>query len=128
MNARKYFSIGADPNNDLQLEGPGVKSFHLFLYKEDAGQVFVSARAPGALFTINNAAHKELYILETQDQLALAGHLIDWKAIFEISQEEIQVVEQTQTEASETDKRLKIQLLLIYTAIAALLILMAFYI
>jgi len=128
MNTRKYFSIGSNPNNDLQLEGAGINPFHLFLYKDAVGQVFVSTRAPGTLFTINNAAHKELYILETQDQLALAGHLIDWKAIFEISQEEIQVVKQTQTKAFETDKRLKIQLILIYTAIAALLILMAFYI
>jgi len=128
MNARKYFSIGSDPTNELQLAGVGIQPFHLFLHKDAAGQVFASSRAPGALFSINNQAHTELYCLQAQDSLTLAGHLIDWKAIFEISQEEIQEVEQTKTQAFEADKRLKMQLILIYTAVAALLILMVFYI
>lgn len=128
MDTRKYFAIGSDPHNDMQLDAPDIKPFHVLLYKAEAGQVFVSTRAPGALFRINDQIHSEFYSLDPHDKLELAGHFIDWKAIFEISQEEIQVVEQLQTKAIETDKRLQIQLILIYAAIAVLLILMAFYI
>ncbi len=128
MHTRKYFSIGADPHNDLQLAAPDIKPFHLLLHRDEAGQVLVSTRAPGALFSINDEECKALYSLGPQDRLALASQVIDWKAIFEISQEEIEVVEQMQSKAVETDKSLQIQLILIYAAIAALLILMAFYI
>lgn len=128
MNERKYFSIGSDPNNDLQLVASDINPFQLLLYRNEAGQVFVSARSSGASFQINDEEHTALYSLQAQDKLALAGHFIDWKAIYDISQEEIQEVEQTQTKVFETEKQLKIQLILIYTAIAALLLLMAFYI
>lgn len=128
MHTRKYFSIGADTHNDLQLAAPDFKPFHLLLHRDEAGQVLVSTRAPGALFSINDEECKALYSLGPQDRLTIASQVIDWKSIFEISQEDIKVVEQMQTKAIETDKRLQIQLILIYTAIAALLILMAFYI
>lgn len=128
MHTRKYFSIGTDPHNDLQLAAPDIKPFHLLLHRDEAGQVLVSTRAPGALFSINDEECKALYYLGPQDRLALSSQVIDWMSIFEITPEVIKAVEINNKQEVEIEKKLNLQLVLIYIAIAALLVLMAFYI
>jgi hypothetical protein len=128
MNAKKYFSIGSEAQNDLQLSEAFCAPFHLFLYRDSYDHIMVANRTAGANYHLNGQICTHTKKLHANDTLHIGSQQIDWMAIFEISEVEISAIEAQEESALQEQKGLRIQLVLIYVAIAALLFLMAFYI
>jgi hypothetical protein len=106
MKATRYFSIGSDPQNDLQFATTECVPFHLLLGQDQSGNVWVASRTAGAFYQLNGQLGTQTMALEAGDELSIA-------------QKEA---------AEEKQKGLRFQLIFIYIAIALLLFLMAFYI
>jgi hypothetical protein len=128
MKATRYFSIGSDPQNELQLETTACFPFHLLLGQDHAGNVWVASRTAGAFFQLNGELTTQTHLLEPGDDLAIGPNHIDWMDIFGISPTEIVAREAQKEVAKEKQKGLRFQLIFIYLAIALLVFLMAFYI
>lgn len=128
MKATRYFSIGSDPQNDLQFTAATCAPFHLLLGQDREGNIMAASRTAGAYFQINGEQTNQTHALQPGDELTIGPNLIDWMGIYGISQSEI-VTREAQKEATEEkQKGLRFQLIFIYIAIALLIFLMAFYI
>lgn len=128
MKATRYFSIGSDSQNELQLATTECAPFHLLLGQDQAGNVWVASRTAGAFYQLNGQlAHKTL-ALEAGDELSIGSNRIDWMQVFGISPTEIVEREAQKEAANEKQKGLRFQLIFIYIAIVLLIFLMAFYI
>ena len=128
MKATRYYSIGSDPQNDLQFEAALCVPFHLLLCQDRNGSVWVSSRTAQARYHLNGHSATQTRILEAGDELFVGPSHIDWMHIFGISPAEIVAREVLNKAADEKQKGLSLQLILIYIAIAVILFLMAFYI
>ena len=128
MKAMRYFSIGSDPQNELQLATTECVPFHLLLGQDQSGNIWVASRTAGAFYQLNGQLATQTMALEAGDELAIGPNRIDWMSIFDISPAEIVVKATQHKEEEEKQKGLRFQLIFIYIAIALLIFLMAFYI
>ena len=128
MKATRYFSIGSDPQNDLQLAATASAPFHLLLGQDQSGVVWTSSRTAGAFYELNGQVSSQTTTLEVGDKLAIGAYPIDWMSIFDISPAEIVEKATQHKEEGEKQKGLRFQLIFIYIAIALLIFLMVFYI
>lgn len=128
MKATRYFSIGSDPQNELQLATTECVPFHLLLGQDQSGNIWVASRTAGAYYELNGQVSSQTTALEVGDKLAIGAYPIDWMSIFDISPAEIVVKATQHKEEEEKQKGLRFQLIFIYLAIALLVFLMAFYI
>jgi hypothetical protein len=128
MKAMRYFSIGSDPQNELQLATTDCVPFHLLLGQDQSGNIWVASRTAGAFYQLNGQLATHTMALEAGDELAIGAYPIDWMSIFDISPAEIVVKATQHKEEEEKQKGLRFQLIFIYIAIALLIFLMAFYI
>lgn len=128
MNTLKYYSIGSHPNNDLQISAVPCAAFHLLLYKNDSAQVVVCTRMYQASFIVNGSSKNELYTLRPDDQLFIGTQMIDWMPIFAITAAQITQHQTSEAKIVKEQKGLRVQLVLIYLVVIAMLFLMAFYI
>jgi hypothetical protein len=128
MKATRYYSIGSDPQNDLQLAAASCAPFHLLLCQDPNGSVWVSSRTAQARYHLNGHSATQTSTLEAGDELFVGPDNIDWMHIFGISPAEIAAREVQNKAADEKQKGLSLQLIFIYIAIALILFLMAFYI
>ena len=128
MKATRYFSIGSDPQNELQLATAECVPFHLLLGQDQSGNVWVASRTAGAFYQLNGQLATKTLALEAGDELSIGSNRIDWMQVFGISPTEIVEREAQKEVAEEKQKGLRFQLIFIYIAIALLIFLMAFYI
>jgi hypothetical protein len=128
MQATRYFSIGSNPQNDLQLTATESVPFHLLLGQDQAGNVWVASRTARAFYQLNGQLATKTIALEAGDELSIGANRIDWMAVFGISPAEIGAREAQKEAIVEKQKGLRFQLIFIYIAIALLIFLMAFYI
>jgi hypothetical protein len=128
MKATRYFSIGSDPQNDLQLASTECVPFHLLLGQDQAGNVWVASRTAGAFYQVNGQLNTQTIALDAGDEISIGANRVDWMQVFGISPAEIVAKEAQKEVAEEKQKGLRFQLIFIYIAIALLLFLMAFYI
>ncbi len=128
MKATRYYSIGSDPQNDLQFEAAICAPFHLLLCQDQSGAVWVSSRTAQAYYQLNGNPTTQTRALEAGDELSVGPQNIDWMHIFGISPAEIVAREEQVKAVEEKQKGLSFQLIFIYLAIALILFLMAFYI
>jgi|688.fasta_scaffold435960_2 hypothetical protein len=128
MKATRYFSIGSDPQNELQLSTTECAPFHLLLGQDQSGNVWVASRTAGAFYQLNGQLGTQTIALEAGDELSIGPNRIDWMQVFGISPAEIVAREAQKEVAEEKQKGLRFQLIFIYIAIALLIFLMAFYI
>jgi hypothetical protein len=128
MNAVRYYSVGSHGSNNLKLDASISAPFHLLLHKEQTGQVLVSTRMPQASFQLNGAQRNEMVALQPGDELSIGVQQINWMQVFSINEEEISHKQTIEANNQTESKGMRIQLVLIYLAIAVLLFLMAFYI
>lgn len=152
MESKIYWSIGSDAKNDSQIIAPGVAPFHILLLKDEMGRVFVCPRMSNAKFRSNGIEYNLVKELSPSCNLEIAHQSIDWRKIFKLppiefiaqtpneaesqspndaqGQEQIPNSEQNSLseEKSNKVKGINLQLVLIYTLIALMLFLLAFYI
>lgn len=157
MEPKIYWSIGSDAKNDSQIIAPGVSPFHILLLKDEMGRVFVCPRISNAKFRSNGIEYNLVKELSPSCNLEIANQNIDWRKIFKLPQieiadktpfsaqskgsahsqdqeregpEQIPNSEQAQPSAEKSNKvkGINLQLVLIYTFIALMLFLLAFYI
>jgi pSer/pThr/pTyr-binding forkhead associated (FHA) protein len=128
MNAMRYFSIGSDPQNDLQLPATDCAPFHLLLGQDQAKNVLIASRAAGAGYLLNGQLVTQTSYLQAGDELRVGSNVVDWMRVFDISSVEMSVGEEQQKSTSEKHNGLRFQLIFIYLAIALLIFLIAFYI
>ncbi|MEY5001183.1 MAG: hypothetical protein RLZZ211_1219 [Bacteroidota bacterium] len=128
MNAIKYYTIGSELQNNLQISGAGCAPFHLLLMRNSNGQVLVSNQLPQNGYAINGQQYLQMMVLQAGDTLTIEGQNINWMSIFDISDEEISAREVKEEVVKQEQKGLRIQLVFIYLAIALVLFLMAFFI
>jgi hypothetical protein len=123
-----YYSIGSSPSNSLQITGANCVPFHLLLYKEKSGQVYVCSRGVNAPYLLNGISRSDLQMLEAGDQLQIGSQIINWMPIFGITEGELREKAAKKEQHNAENKGMRIQLLLIYLAILVLICLLGFYI
>jgi hypothetical protein len=132
MTTKRYIKIGSDPANDIQLTGPSIQPFHALILQNTSGQVYLSACVAQAniLLNTNRLLHTE--VLFADDTLQIGETIIDLKSLISWPEQVQKIGKQALVDQNVTEpaskRGLSLQLILIYTAVALLLILMAFYV
>ena len=128
MKGADIFNIGSATGNNIVLSGAAIAPFHLTLYKDSTGQVWVAARTAQFPYELNGEKQYLSVPLQAGDQLVVESNHIAWTSLFDIQETELRA-QKSQIEAQQTaQKGLRLQLVLIYLAVLILLFLMAFYI
>lgn len=128
METLRYYSVGSHPSNALQLTSDHSAPFHALLLNDGRGHILVVNRASQHPLFVNGAPQRGLVELHAGDQLSIAAQPIDWMQIFGIKPEvhmELEVKEQNHI---SVQRGLRVQLILIYLAVAIMLFLLAVYI
>mgnify|MGYP003913118179 CR=1 FL=1 len=128
MNATRYFSIGSEAQNDLQLPDATCAPFHLILYRDPSQQILVANRMAHAVYELNGQSCSKTMTLRAGDTLSIGAQTINWMHIFGITEAEISLQEAQAENAAQENKGLRMQLIFIYLAVALVLFLIAFYI
>ena len=128
METLRYFSIGSHPSNALQLADDKSAPFHALLYNDGRGHILVANRASQHQLFVNGAPHKGLVELHAGDQLSIDAQAIDWMQIFGVKPEERIELEVKEQNNISVQRGMRVQLVLIYVAVAIMLILLAVYI
>ena len=132
MFAKRYIKIGAAAANDIQFADPELLPYHALLLQDSNGTVYFNLCVAEAKALLNGNAIHHLVELEATDQLQIGTTNLAIKDLFDWPvQENTNSTKATKTVTSiESNSKsgLSLQLVVIYTAVALLLILMAFYV
>ena len=128
MEMLRYYSIGCHPCNVLQLTSDQSAPFHALLYNDGRGHILVANRASQHPLFVNGAPHTGLVELHAGDQLSIAAQSIDWMQIFGVKPEEHMAHEEKEQNNISVQRGMRVQLVLIYLAVAIMLFLLAVYI
>ena len=132
MFAKRYIKIGAAAANDLQFTDPELLPFHALLLQDSNGTVFFSLCVAEAKALLNGNPVEQIAMLSSEDHLQIGATNLAIKDLFEWPEqqitESINATESGKLTDSSTKRGLSLQLVLIYAAVALLLILMAFYV
>lgn len=132
MTTKRYIKIGSAEANDVQIAASKVLPFHALIMQNNDGRVFVSTCAADAEVTINTVQVRQTEEIFSDDQLQIGECAINLDGLVSWPQQALnradQAPQETQSKDPDTKRGLSLQLILIYTAVALLLILMAFYV
>ena len=132
MTTKRYIKIGSAEANDVQIAASKVLPFHALIMQNNDGRVFVSTCAADAEVTINTIQVRQTEEIFSDDQLQIGECAINLDGLVSWPQQALnradQAPQETQSTVPDTKRGLSLQLILIYTAVALLLILMAFYV
>ncbi len=128
METLRYYSVGSHPSNALQLTNDHSAPFHALLYNDGRGHILVANRASQHPLFVNGAPHRGLVELHAGDQLSIATQPIDWMQVFGIKPEEHMKLEVKEQNNISVQRGMRVQLILIYVAVAIMLFLLAVYI
>jgi pSer/pThr/pTyr-binding forkhead associated (FHA) protein len=132
MFAKRYIKIGAAPANDIQFADPELLPYHALLLQDSNGTVYFNLCVAEARALLNGTAVEQLVELDADDHLQIGTTNLAIKDLFDWP---VQVTTDTNN-ATDSDtglesssiRGLSLQLVVIYAAVALLLILMAFYV
>jgi pSer/pThr/pTyr-binding forkhead associated (FHA) protein len=132
MFAKRYIKIGAAPANDIQFADPELLPYHALLLQDSNGAVYFNLCVAEARAILNGTPVEQLAELHADDHLQIGTTNLAIKDLFDWP---MQVTTDTNnapdsdTGLESSSKRgLSLQLVVIYAAVALLLILMAFYV
>lgn len=132
MTTKRYIKIGSAEANDVQISATKVLPFHALIMQNTDGRVFISTCAADAEVTINKVQLRQTEEIFSEDQLQIGECAIHLDGLVSWPQQALNIADQapqdTQSTVPDTKRGLSIQLILIYAAVALLLILMAFYV
>jgi pSer/pThr/pTyr-binding forkhead associated (FHA) protein len=136
MSKKVYVRIGSNPTNDLVFDG--IDSFHMELFRDTEGNVFISDLNTQSGTRVNSRKLDDYIQLNENDKVYLAETILfDWKKTLEDldsqvvskrpedkkEKEEAQVV---QTK-SKSIKREYLEIVIIYAAILAMIFLISLW-
>ena len=132
MFQKRYIKIGSSTANDIQLSYSGIQPFHAILMQDTSGQVYLSLCVSGAEALLNGKRLTQTTEIFAEDVLQIGENslaindLFSWpKVDHKIKKQE---TENLLADNTVTKSGTSLQLILIYTAIAVLLVLIAFYV
>ena len=132
MFAKRYIKIGAAAANDLQFTDPELLPFHALLLQDSNGTVFFSLCVAEAKAILNGNPVEQIAMLSSEDHLQIGATNLAIKDLFDWP---VQVTTDTNNATdsdtgleSSSKRGLSLELVVIYAAVALLLILMAFYV
>lgn len=132
MFAKRYIKIGAAPANDIQFADPELLPYHALLLQDSNGAVYFNLCVAEARAILNGTPVEQLAELHADDHLQIGTTNLAIKDLFDWP---MQVTTDTNNAPdsdagleSSSKRGLSLQLVVIYAAVALLLILMAFYV
>lgn len=132
----KIIKIGKEVDNDMIIEGdPSVSRYHIQLFIDDEGNVFVTDCNSTNGTYINGQRINESIKLETYDVLKIANTIINWKQLlqenvdlkeaYETFQDKLSIPEEHPIKQKKTIE--KNYLIIIICLIISLLIIFLFF-
>ncbi len=132
MTSKRYIKIGSAAANDVQLTDSSVQAFHALILQNTDGQVYLSICVADAQVFLNGKQVIQTEEIFADDQLQIGECAINLDGLVSWPQQALNRADQAPQETQSTDpdakRGLSLQLILIYAAVALLLILMAFYV
>ena len=132
MTFKRYIKIGSAAANDVQLTDSSVQPFHAQILQNTDGQVYLSTCVADAQVLVNGKQVIQTEEIFSDDQLQIGECAINLDGLVSWPQQALnraeQALQETQSTDPEAKRGLSLQLILIYAAVALLLILMAFYV
>ena len=132
MFAKRYIKIGAAAANDIQFTDPELLPYHALLLQDSNGSVYFHLCVAEARAILNGAAVEQLAELHADDHLQIGTTNLAIKDLFDWPVQattDTDKATDSDTGLEPSSKRgLSLQLVVIYAAVALLLILMAFYV
>ncbi|MEY2651458.1 MAG: FHA domain-containing protein [Crocinitomicaceae bacterium] len=132
MFAKRYIKIGAAAANDIQFTDPELLPYHALLLQDSNGAVYFHLCVAEARAILNGTPVEQLAELHADDHLQIGTTNLAIKDLFDWP---VQVTTDTNNATdsdtgleSSSKRGLSLQLVVIYAAVALLLILMAFYV
>lgn len=132
MFAKRYIKIGAAAANDIQFTDPELLPYHAILLQDSNGAVYFHLCVAEARAILNGTPVDQLAELHADDHLQIGTTNLAIKDLFDWP---VQVTTDTNNATdsdtgleSSSKRGLSLQLVVIYAAVALLLILMAFYV
>jgi pSer/pThr/pTyr-binding forkhead associated (FHA) protein len=132
MFAKRYIKIGAAAANDIQFTDPELLPYHALLLQDSNGAVYFHLCVAEARAILNGTPVDQLAELHADDHLQIGTTNLAIKDLFDWP---VQVTTDTNNATdsdagleSSSKRGLSLQLVVIYAAVALLLILMAFYV
>jgi len=132
MFAKRYIKIGAAAANDIQFTDPELLPYHALLLQDSNGAVYFHLCVAEAKAILNGTAIEQLTELHADDHLQIGAtnlaikDLFDWPV--QVAAETVNATDSDAVIESSSKRCLSLQLVVIYAAVALLLILMAFYV
>ena len=132
MFAKRYIKIGAAAANDIQFTDPELLPYHALLLQDSNGAVYFHLCVAEARAILNGTPVEQLAELHADDHLQIGTTNLAIKDLFDWP---VQVTTDTNNATdsdtgleSSSKRGLSLQLVVIYAAVALLLILMDFYV
>lgn len=132
MFAKRYIKIGAAAANDIQFTDPELLPYHALLLQDSNGAVYFHLCVAEARAILNGTPVEQLAELHADDHLQIGTTNLAIKDLFDWP---VQATTDTNNATdsdtgleSSSKRGLSLQLVVIYAAVALLLILMAFYV
>lgn len=132
MFAKRYIKIGAEAANDIQFTDPELLPYHALLLQDSNGSVYFHLCVAEARAMLNGTPVEQLAELHADDHVQIGTTNLAIKDLFDWP---VQVTTDTNNATdsdtgleSSSKRGLSLQLVVIYAAVALLLILMAFYV
>jgi pSer/pThr/pTyr-binding forkhead associated (FHA) protein len=132
MFAKRYIKIGAAAANDIQFTDPELLPYHALLLQDSNGSVYFHLCVAEARAMLNGTPVEQLAELHADDHVQIGTTNLAIKDLFDWP---VQVTTDTNNATdsdtgleSSSKRGLSLQLVVIYAAVALLLILMAFYV
>jgi hypothetical protein len=132
MFAKRYIKIGAAAANDIQFTDPELLPYHALLLQDSNGAVYFHLCVAEARALLNGNTIDHLVELQAHDHLQIGTtnlaikDLFDWPV--QVAAETVNATDSDAVIESSSKRGLSLQLVVIYAAVALLLILMAFYV
>lgn len=132
MFAKRYIKIGAAAANDIQFTDPELLPYHALLLQDSNGSVYFHLCVAEARAMLNGTPVEQLAELHADDHVQIGTTNLAIKDLFDWP---VQVTTDTNNATdsdtgleSSSKRGLSLELVVIYAAVALLLILMAFYV
>ena len=132
MFAKRYIKIGAAAANDIQFTDPELLPYNALLLQDSNGSVYFHLCVAEAKAILNGTAVEQLAELHADDHLQIGTtnlaikDLFDWPV--QVTTDADKATDSDTCLESSSKRGLSVQLVVIYAAVALLLILMAFYV
>ena len=132
MFVKRYIKIGAAAANDIQFADSELLPYHALLLQDSNGAVYFHLCVAEARAMLNGTAVGQLTELHADDHLQIGTtnlaikDLFDWP--LQVAAETVNATDSDAVIESSSKRVLSLQLVVIYAAVALLLILMAFYV